>query len=129
MKKTCSFRHLLLINSFLYIAVAMYSPFLSMYYAQEGLTSSQVGILLTIAPIASVFIQPLWARRSDATGRAKTYAAVILFGLILSLQSFYLGHSFSTYLLSPLFVFQFVAGRFFYLCFSNVGCNCHSECG
>ena len=107
MKKTCSFRHLLLINSFLYIAVAMYSPFLSMYYAQEGLTSSQVGILLTIAPIASVFIQPLWARRSDATGRAKTYAAVILFGLILSLQSFYLGHSFSTYLFSNLLLAVF----------------------
>ena len=69
MQRTCSFRHLLLINSFVYIAVAMYSPFLSMYYAQEGLTSSQVGILLTIAPIATVLIQPLWAKRSDATGR------------------------------------------------------------
>ena len=100
MQRTCSFRHLLLINSFVYIAVAMYSPFLSMYYAQEGLTSSQVGILLTIAPIATVLIQPLWAKRSDATGRAKTYAAFILFGLILSLQTFYLGHSFGNYLLS-----------------------------
>ncbi len=107
MQRTCSFRHLLLINSFVYIAVAMYSPFLSMYYAQEGLTSSQVGILLTIAPIASVLIQPLWAKRSDATGRAKTYAVFILLGLILSLQTFYLGHSFGNYLLSNILLAVF----------------------
>ena len=49
----CSPVLLLLINSFLYISVALYSPFLSAYYRQNGITSSQIGILMTVAPLAS----------------------------------------------------------------------------
>ena len=45
----CSPVLLLLINSFLYISVALYSPFLSAYYRQNGITSSQIGILMTVA--------------------------------------------------------------------------------
>ena len=93
----CSPVLLLLINSFLYISVALYSPFLSAYYRQNGITSSQIGILMTVAPLASVIIQPFWAKRSDESGKAKKYVCAIILGIIVSLYTFYLGHSFTTF--------------------------------
>ena len=81
----CSPVLLLLINSFLYISVALYSPFLSAYYRQNGITSSQIGILMTVAPLASVIIQPFWAKRSDESGKAKKYVCAIILGIIVSL--------------------------------------------
>jgi GT2 family glycosyltransferase len=103
----CSPVLLLLINSFLYISVALYSPFLSAYYRQNGITSSQIGILMTVAPLASVIIQPFWAKRSDESGKAKKYVCAIILGIIVSLYTFYLGHSFTTFLIASILLALF----------------------
>ncbi len=95
---------LLLLNSFVYISTALYSPFLSAYYRQNHLSSTQIGILLTIGPLASVFIQPLWARLSDKSGKARKYASFVVLGAAISLYSFYLGTSFISFLLANLFL-------------------------
>ena len=100
----CSPVLLLLINSFLYISVALYSPFLSAYYRQNGITSSQIGILMTVAPLASVIIQPFWAKRSDESGKAKKYVCAII---IVSLYTFYFGHSFTTFLIASILLALF----------------------
>ena len=99
-KSNPSFTLLLMLNTFIYISVALYSPFLSAYYAQQWLSSSQIGILRTISSISCVFIQPLWARRSDKTGKAKHYAALVVLGVMLSLYTFYIGNSFWNFLFS-----------------------------
>ncbi len=44
-EKGCSFTHLLMISTFIYVATVLYTPFLSMYYTQHGLSSTQIGIL------------------------------------------------------------------------------------
>lgn len=99
-----SFSLLLMLNSFVFISTALYSPFLSTYYAQQGISSAQIGILRTISSLASVFIQPLWARRSDKTGKAKTYAIIVVCGVMLSLYSFYIGNSFWNFLFASFLV-------------------------
>lgn len=103
----CSPVLLLLINSFLYISVALYSPFLSAYYRQNGISSSQIGLLMTISPLASVIIQPFWAKRSDETGKAKKYACIIVLGIMLSLYTFYLGHSFAVFFIASILLALF----------------------
>jgi MFS family permease len=40
--------HLFLINAFVFIPTAQYTPFLSAYYAKTGITALEIGILLTI---------------------------------------------------------------------------------
>lgn len=99
-KNNPSFTLLLMLNTFIYISAALYSPFLSTYYAQQGLSSSQIGILRTISSISCVLIQPLWARRSDKTGKAKHYAALVVLGVMLSLYTFYIGNSFWNFFFS-----------------------------
>ena len=58
-EKGCSFVHLLMISTFIYVATALYSPFLSMYYTQHGLSSTQIGILGLFSCLSALFIQPL----------------------------------------------------------------------
>ena len=99
-KNNPSFTLLLMLNTFIYISAALYSPFLSTYYAQQGLSSSQIGILRTISSISCVLIQPLWARRSDKTGKAKHYASLVVLGVMLSLYTFYIGNSFWNFFFS-----------------------------
>lgn len=107
LKPECSVWLLLSLNTFLYISTALYSPFLSTYYTQNGITSSQIGILMAIGPVASVFIQPLWARASDASGKAKTFAALVMAGTACSLFTYYLGHSFASFLFSSVLLALF----------------------
>ncbi len=99
-EKGCSFVHLLMISTFIYVATALYSPFLSMYYTQHGLSSTQIGILGLFSCLSALFIQPLWAKRADETGKAKTFAVIILAGMVLALQTYYLGSSFWNFALS-----------------------------
>lgn len=103
-KSMPSFFLLLMLNSFIFISTALYSPFLSAYYAQQGISSTQIGILRTISSLSSVFIQPLWAKRSDRSGKAKSYAAIVVFGVMLSLYSFYIGSSFGNFLFASCLV-------------------------
>lgn len=99
-EKGCSFAHLLMISTFIYVATALYSPFLSMYYTQHGLSSTQIGILGLFSCVSALLIQPLWAKRADDTGKAKTYAVIILTGVILALQTYYFGTAFWNFALS-----------------------------
>lgn len=98
---------LLALNAFLYISSALYSPFLSAYYTQNGLSPSEIGILMCVGPVASVLIQPLWARASDASGKAKTFAALVMAGTAFSLLTYYLGHSFGGFLFSSVLLALF----------------------
>jgi len=92
--------HLFLINSFMYIATAIYIPFLNLYYRQNGITSTQIGILGMLACVASLFVQPIWAKLVDDTGKAKTFGIVIVLGAALALQTYYVGHSFGSFFLA-----------------------------
>ncbi|WP_026510251.1 MFS transporter [Butyrivibrio sp. LC3010] len=99
--------HLFLINSFMYIACAIYIPFLNLYYRQNGITSTQIGILGMLACVSSLFIQPLWAKRVDDTGKAKKYAVLIVLGTALALQTYYLGTSFASFFFAASFLAVF----------------------
>jgi len=92
--------HLFLINSFMYIATAIYIPFLNLYYRQNGITSTQIGILGMLACLSSLFVQPIWAKRVDDTGKAKTYLLIIVLGAALSLQTYYLGTNFGSFFIA-----------------------------
>ncbi|MBQ9046490.1 MAG: MFS transporter [Solobacterium sp.] len=98
--KPISFLHLLSLNTLLYVSIALYAPFLSAYYRQHGLTTTQIGMLSMIACISTIFIQPLWARRADLTGKARTYASIVTAGVAAALMTYYLGTSFQNFLFS-----------------------------
>ncbi|WP_343209414.1 MFS transporter [Anaerolentibacter hominis] len=92
--------NLLMINAFVYVALSVYQPYLSAYYTSEGLTASEIGIILAIGPIVSILIQPIWARISDRTGRRKDIFSLVALGAAIAILTPYLGHSFGVYFIS-----------------------------
>jgi PPP family 3-phenylpropionic acid transporter len=93
---------LLMINAFVYISSSFYGSFLSPYYSARGISSLEIGILLTIGPISSILIQPLWAMISDRTGRIKAVLALVTLGSAVSMFSYYLGSTFIMYFIASL---------------------------
>jgi oligosaccharide:H+ symporter len=93
---------LFMINAFIYISFSLFSPFLSSYYTKAGISAVQIGILLTIGPVAAIMIQPLWAFLSDKTGRRKDVLSIIVLGSAISMFSYYLGNSFFTFFIATL---------------------------
>lgn len=92
--------NLLMINTFIYVAFSLYAPFLSPYYAKKGISSVQIGILLTIAPVLAILIQPLWGLISDRTGRRKDILSFVAIGCGLSMFSYYIGNTFLTFFIA-----------------------------
>ncbi len=51
--------------------MAIFTPYISAYYVQQGMNESQIGVLSAVIPLASLLIQPIWAYISDKTGKRK----------------------------------------------------------
>ncbi|MBR1757400.1 MAG: MFS transporter [Lachnospiraceae bacterium] len=101
--------NLFAINAFVYIAMSMYSPYLSAFLTSEGIKPSQVGILLAIGPFAALVIQPLWARLSDSTGKRRLVFSLVALGASMMMLTTYVGEGFWHYFLTI----------FMYSCFAN----------
>ncbi|HWT75981.1 MAG TPA: MFS transporter [Mobilitalea sp.] len=92
--------HLLFVNAFVYISLALYIPYTSSYYSKAGINAVQIGILLTIGPLVSIFIQPLWAVISDRTGKKKRILSFVILGSALTVLTYYIGKTFQAFLLA-----------------------------
>lgn len=54
---------------FIFFAIGSLSPLLPVYLRGEGLTGSQMGLLLSMSPVIMIMIQPVWGMLSDQTKR------------------------------------------------------------
>lgn len=90
-------RRLLMANIAYWVAAGTYGPFLSAYYTARGMTAAQIGVLLSISPIASILIQPLWARFSDKSGKRKLILMFITLGAAGTSLLYYCAESFPMY--------------------------------
>ncbi len=98
---------LLLVNAFAYIPGSFYAPFLGAYYTKAGLNSIQIGILMTIAPLVAIFIQPLWAILSDKTGKRNEVLSLLVLGSGLAMFSYYIGKSFTSFFIAAFLLASF----------------------
>lgn len=87
---------LLVANISYWMLAGAYTPFLSSYFSAAGLSATQTGILLTVQPFAIIFIQPLWARLSDATGKRKLVLGFLVAAAAISSMLYYVGAQFVT---------------------------------
>ncbi len=71
-----------------YAANAVYQGFISVYFANKGLDSAQIGLLMSAVPVVSVVTQPAWGAAGDrAKSRNNVLRAMCLLsaGMILLL--------------------------------------------
>lgn len=124
----CSYAGMLLLaaNIAYWMLAGAYTPFLSAYFTAIGLSATQTGVLLTIQPLAVIFIQPLWARLSDRTGKRKFVLGFLVAASAVSVLLYYLGIRFETVLFATV-VFSLFFSALLPLCDALVidGCSTH----
>jgi MFS transporter, PPP family, 3-phenylpropionic acid transporter len=54
-------------------------PFINLFYTQQGLSGTEIGLLSTCASLAALIAAPWWGRRSDATSHPRR---LLQFGLL-----------------------------------------------
>lgn len=69
--------NLYIINGFYWITVSFYLPFITMFFAQKGMNSIQIGFLSSLLPIAALVVQPAWARLADRTGQRRRLLLIL----------------------------------------------------
>jgi len=88
------------LNFFMYVCVALFWPYMSAHYANLGIDSGRIGILTSIASLATLFVLPFWSRISDRTGNRRAVLKIIALGSSLSILLFLISNSFWTLLLT-----------------------------
>ncbi|WMT42130.1 MFS transporter [Paenibacillus sp. D2_2] len=69
-------------NFWQYAILAVLAPFLPLYFANLGYSSSQIGFLMMIGPFVASMIQPFWGYLSD---RLQTVKKIIFWLWILAI--------------------------------------------
>lgn len=100
---------LLLANSFLWMTIGLYLPFLSAYLLLQGLTAQEVGLVVALYPFMSLIAVPLWGRISDKAENAKRVIMLACLGVSVSALLFYLAADFFQYFLCALVTSLFLA--------------------
>jgi PPP family 3-phenylpropionic acid transporter len=68
---------------FFFAALAAMSPFLALYYQGLGLSGGEIGLLLGVSPLVSLFASPFWTGLADARHRHKTILFITILTTIL----------------------------------------------
>ena len=95
---------LLVVNSFVWASTGLYMPFIGAYYTQQGITPLQVGVLVSIGPVISILIQPLWAYMSDRSGRHRLVLIIVSLGSGAAILSYLVRVSFGAFVVATVLV-------------------------
>lgn len=88
---------------FIYMTVGTMGPYIALFYAEQGLTPGQIGIISSVGPVATILLQTAWGTFADRTSRK----GVLCFALIGSAMAAAL------YLLSSSFIYTLVIALLF----------------
>ena len=99
----------LMVNSFICIGYALFNHYIGAFLKNSGMKAIQIGTLMSIGPIATIIIQPLWAKLSDISGKRTTVLAIVALGSACSCSYFYLGNSYYFYASAMALYFSFGA--------------------
>jgi PPP family 3-phenylpropionic acid transporter len=71
-------------NYLFYSVLAIFISYLPVYYQHQGLSKSEIGILLGVGPIISIFAPPVWGYISDRNNTVKRILLAALGGMMLA---------------------------------------------
>src|SRR5699024_3881359 len=63
--------------------------FLPLYLQYKGLNGTEIGWVLAVGPLASIFSQPFWGYMSDKYKTIKNMLLILIFGLLISSVLFF----------------------------------------
>jgi PPP family 3-phenylpropionic acid transporter len=79
------------LNFLFFAGVAFVLPFMVLYYQGLGLTGTEIGIILGLTPLITLFGAPLWTRLADTTHEHRLLMGIAMFfgALIIFLLPFF----------------------------------------
>ncbi|WP_413381304.1 MFS transporter [Alkalihalobacillus sp. 1P02AB] len=94
---------------FAYSANTVIVSYLSVFYREEGLSGSEVGMLMAIGPFAMLLAQPVWGFLSDKYKTIRKILMIALIGLIVTASMYYMTSGFTQYLVVMFILFIFLS--------------------
>ncbi|MFP4975766.1 MFS transporter [Paenibacillus sp. CN-4] len=93
----------------LYFAIlAMFLPFLPVYFNKQGLSPSQIGMIVGTGGIVTLFAQPLWGMISDKTKTIRKVLLVLLAASAVTGYWLYATGGYTTLIVISMLVYFFV---------------------
>ena len=76
-------------------ALGIFFPYFSLYlHENAGLTGTQMGIVLAMAPLIGIAAQPLWGQVADRTGSRSRVLALLGIGTLLGYAALFFARGF-----------------------------------
>src|SRR5690349_2054446 len=77
-----------------FAGVAPLFSFLVLYYTGQGLSGSQIGVLMGVGPLIGLVTGPLWGGLADAFRRHRLVLSIAILGNVLAIFGFTFVHTF-----------------------------------
>lgn len=81
-----------------YAGIGTYSPYLTLYYRNLGLSGADIGVLAAVQPLATAFLAPFWGLLTDRLGIHRIVLRTALIGAALLALALLGAHSFWQFL-------------------------------
>ncbi|RBW71620.1 MFS transporter [Bacillus taeanensis] len=94
---------------FFHSAVNIIIGFLPVYFQNQGLSGSKIGLLLAIGPFAAILSQPFWGYMSDKYNTVKRMILICLIGLLVTSAIFFQMNTFVAYMIMGACLFYFMS--------------------
>lgn len=94
---------------FAYSTMTIIVSYIPVFFQTQGLSGSEVGMLMAIGPFATILAQPLWGFLSDKYKTIKKMLLIALTGVILSAGGFMFVDAFTGYLVMMFILFLFMS--------------------
>jgi MFS transporter, PPP family, 3-phenylpropionic acid transporter len=91
--------------------VGVFSPYASLFFAEEGMTVAQIGVLMSMMQVMRIFGPNLWGWVADHTQRRVTVLRVTAVAALLSFIGMFVGHGFAAFLIVMVAVNAFTSAQ------------------
>jgi PPP family 3-phenylpropionic acid transporter len=96
------------LNFSYYATQAVLLPFLPLYFIAKGLSTVEVGLLMTIGPFVAIFAQPVWGYISDRLKTVKKVVFLLWVMTIISSIGLFQAESFIEFFMYSLLIYFFM---------------------
>ena len=72
-----------------FMGLAIFNSFFSTFFANNGMSSGQIGLLFGLAPLAGLIAQPVWGALTDRARTKNTVLCAAIVGVMASIVLFY----------------------------------------
>ncbi|OLO40386.1 MFS transporter [Alkalihalophilus pseudofirmus] len=94
---------------FAYAIMNIVMSYMPIYFTYQGISARELGILLAVGPLASIFAQPFWGYMSDKFKSIKRILLIVVVGTLATALVLFQMNNFTGYTIMMFVLFLFLA--------------------